>query len=443
MKKITKILLSVASLALFSCEQADISSSSTSNSTQQEEEEEYPTLRELISNLVQTKSYTLNIESYITNLVFNSKKSFTKDECYFESSYFTENFGYKNSDEGFYKFRIKENQFKPSYVLDENVKDYHEAYEELSSLNELQFPDSTFKDRDNVYNVKNSIALRRFALLSDLVQASELTTYVPTALEVKVTGKDSFYGDLTFAASGIILGKVRYVVSSIGSTDISAASSYQGEALPFTGEIEKISKLFSSHNFTSQTLDSKNSVVSDNYYVENAIYQDFSTAYESKEDSTYVDEGIVKIEGKTSVEDGYYRFEYKDNEVTLGEKYDLSISSLYDLATFPGFLGNVEVLKTFDEESETFKGYYDFFTSNQTLLDAIGQLTNIYTQQEYSFYVLGAGLSLEDASLDKDCVITLSVFFSYQGKYSYQNFSYKNFGNVKLDFLDAYLNNLD
>ena len=442
MKKITKVLLATTCLSLFSCNQEQ-NSSISSSLTSEIEEEIYPSLREIVTSLTTSKSYTLNIESYITNLVFNSKKTFTKNECYFESSYFSENFGYKNSNDGFYKYRIKDKEFKPSYVLDKNIKDYHQAYEELSSLNELQFPNSTFKNRENVYNVTNSIVLRRFALLSDLVQGDELSTYIPTALEIKVTGKDSFYGDLTFASSGIILGKVRYTVTNIGTSSINEASSYQGKALPFTGKIEKIRRLFSLHNFVSETLDGNGELVSTNYFTDKAIYQDFTTTYENKEESTYVDEGILQIEGKKSVDNGFYRFEYKDNKVSLGEKYDLSISSLYDLATFPGFLGNEEILKTFDEESSTFKGYYDFYTSNESVLEAIGQLTNVYTQQEYGFYVLGAGLTLEDASLDKDCLITLSVFISYNSQYSYQNFTYKEFGSVKLDFLDSYLNNLD
>lgn len=403
-----------------------------------------PSIRDLINEITENKNYTLAVESSITGLVYNSSKRFTKNECYFESPYSTDNFGYKNSENGFYKYRIRNEAFKPSYSINENYTDYHKLVKEISSLSYSSFPIATFKGRANTYDVTDRKARNQFALLSDLVSEDELDTFLPSALEIHVTSKTSFYGDLTFATQGTILGKIRYTVTDIGSTSIALADSYTGDALPFDGKIERIRTLFGGHNFESKTYDDSNVLVSNNYFVENAIYQDFSDIYEAKTDETYIDEGIVQISGKTTLSDGFYHFTNKDNDTKIAEKYNISssISSLYDLTITPGFLGMKEVLKEFDGEYKGLESYYDFFSDNSAVLELTGELTGIYTQAEYQFYVIGAGLVLEEATSDEDCSITLRTFFTYQNSYSYSDITYTNFGGVKLTFLENFLSTI-
>ncbi len=433
-KRWTSMVFLLPFLALASCQNGGGSSISS---------ETIPSIRNLITKIGEEKNYTLTIESSITGLVYNATKKFTKDECYFESPYSSDNFGYKNSEHGFYKYRIRDEAFKPSYTISDTIKDYHKIVKDISSCSYANFPIDTFKNRANTYDVTDRKARNKFALLSDLVTEEELNTFIPTALEIHVTSKNSFYGDLTFATQGVILGKVRYTVTDIGTTSIPLAGAYLGEALPFNGKIKRIGTLFGKHNFESKTYDDSDVLVSNNYFVENALYQDFTPAYENKTDSNYVDEGIIQIKDKTTLTDGFYPFTNEDGVTKIGERYsNVTASSLYDLTITPGFLALDEVLKEFDGENETLKDYYDFYSDNSAVLELIGYLTNIYTQSEYQYYVIGAGLNIEEATRDEDCSITLRVFINYQSKTSYSDFTYTNFGGVKLNFLDQYLSTI-
>ena len=434
-KRWTKMVFLLPLLTLASCQNGGNSNSSI--------DEKIPSIRDLITEIGEEKNYTLTIESSITGLTYNATKKFTKEECYFESPYSSDNFGYKNSEQGFYKYRIRNETFKPSYALNSKFVDYHKVVKDISSFKYSQFPINTFKGRANTYDVTERKVRQGFALLSDLVNEDELTTYLPTTLEIHVTSKTSFYGDLTFATQGVILGKVRYTVSDIGTTSIPLADAYEGEALPFDGKIKRIGTLFGKHNFESKTYDESDVLVSNNYFVENALYQDFTPTYENKTDSNYVDEGVVQIADKTSLVDGFYSFTNKDGDTKIGERYsNVTASSLYDLTITPGFLALEEVLKEFDGENETLKDYYDFYSDNSAVLDLVGSLTNLYTQVEYQFYIIGVGLNFEEATDDKDCSATLRVFINYQSKTSYSDFTYTNFGGVKLDFLDNYLSTI-
>ena len=430
---------------LTSCQESHLSPSSSLFST----EEPLPALSEVYATLKNEENYTVDITSHITNLNYQATKRYTKEACYFDSPNIDDPFGLMNSSDGVFRYRIRDKQVYPAYVTD-HVTRYQDSstLPLATSLSLSDLPSESYNAKwPNLYSIESSDAIRTYALLSDLISSDELSTFIPTVLEMSVVSKDELLASVTFTTKGIILGKIDYRIYDIGKTTIPEASAFLqkgGKAKDFaTSDLATIQSLFQQRNFqTEQDRDGDGSTDYTLYYLPNAIFQDYSAALENGENH-YVDEGTIQIQGKTEVKDGFYAFERKNDALVLGERYgSLNGSSLYEYAVTPGFLELEDVLKAFDEPMKgNVSSIVDFYTTNPNVLSLVESLTGISTQEEYGFYVVGAGLKL----ITRDMVrLVVFVVSSSNGtsQSSYVAFDYFNFGKVSLPFIDHYLENL-
>ncbi len=432
-------------LLLVSCQGENPSSSSAPVNSSIET---LPSLKEVYASLQTEENYTVTITSQITNLNYQATKRYTKDACYFDSTDINDPFGLMNASSGVFRYRICDHQVNPGYVVD-SVTRYQASHDLplVTSLSLSDLPNEPFHPKwPHLYSIDSEDARETFALLSDLVGTSDLTTYIPTVLEINVVSAHELLASLTFATQGVILGKVDYRIYDIGTTTIPEADAFLkegGTAKDFaTSDLATMQSMFKQRNFQIER-DSDNDGVTDYtlYYLPNAVFQDYSTALENGENH-YVDEGTIQIQGKTEVEDGFYAFTRKDDALVLGERYNIAGESLYDYAFTPGFLEYEDVLKTFDEPMNgNVSSIVDFYTTNPTTLSLIETLSGISTQAEYGFYVVGAGLKLVSSD---DVRLVVFVYYTSNGSSQtvYFPMDYTNFGKVSLPFLDHYLANL-
>ena len=102
-------------LLLVSCQGENPSSSSAPVSSATET---LPSLKEVYASLQVEENYTVTITSQITNLSYQATKRYTKDACYFDSADINDPFGLMNASAGVFRYRIREHQIYPGYVVD-------------------------------------------------------------------------------------------------------------------------------------------------------------------------------------------------------------------------------------------------------------------------------------------------------------------------------------
>lgn len=430
-------------VSLFSLISLSACNSSTNNPI--EDKNTMPTLKSVFKVIKNSENYTVRIKSYVTSISYDATKSVTNKAIYYKDNINKTEYGFINDSKGFYSFtKDDKDNIVPGYTYDETTTHYQDSFFTLRSINLDYLPTEFYKDRANYYEITDDGLIEQFSLFTDLFASNDdLETIVPISCAAKVIEKDAVTVDVTYSYESSLIGKVSLEFTNIGTTEISGVNDYISSnkgAKVMDSKLKKVQNLFANRSYTERYEEDSSTYVN-TYFNNNYLYREYSDNLLHTDNGTFYNEGLIEFKDKESFKDGIYSYQIKDNKVSDVTKYNTKATSIFDLTLTPDFFSYYQVIKTFNENTDN--AYpCDFYSTDSGVLSLASAFDTSGISTSEGVTLFGTGLSIKDSSINSDVEISFYIFLTYNNKATYIEYTFSNFGNTHVDFIENYIDSV-
>ena len=205
-------------------------------------------------------------------------------------------------------------------------------------------------------------------------------------------------------------------------------------------KLKKVQNLFASRNYTERYEEDSSTYVN-TYFNNNYLYREYSDNLLHTDNGTFYNEGLIEFKDKESFKDGIYSYQIKDNKVSEVTKYNTKATSIFDLTLTPDFFSYYQVIKTFNENADN--AYpCDFYSTDSGVLSLASAFDTSGISTSEGVTLFGTGLSIKDSSINSDVEISFYIFLTYNNKATYIEYTFSNFGNTHVDFIENYIDSV-
>ena len=404
-----------------------------------------PTLKSVFKTIKNSENYTVRIKSYVTSINYDATKSVTNKAIYYKDNINKTEYGFINDSKGFYSFtKDDKDNVVPGYTYDETTAYYQDSFFTLRSINLDYLPSEFYKNRENYYEITDDGLIEQFSLFTDLFSSNnDLESIVPVSCAAKVIEKDAVTVDVTYSYESSLIGKVSLEFTNVGTTEISGVNDYISSnkgAKVMDPKLKKIQNLFANRNYTEHYEEDSSTYVN-TYFNNNYLYREYSDNLLHTDNGTFYNEGLIEFKDKESFKDGIYSYQIKENKVSDVTKYNTKATSIFDLTLTPDFFSYYQVIKTFNENTDN--AYpCDFYSTDSGVLSLASAFDTSGVSTSEGVTLFGTGLSIKDSSINSDVEISFYIFLTYNNKATYIEYTFSNFGNTNVDFIENYIDSV-
>ncbi len=351
--------------------------------------------------------------------------------------YYDYTYGYVNTDDGVMKYTVQDEIVYPISYASHTYRNYTNL--SLTTYNELVTSNMPTRKVGDYFSITDNTTIS-YLTSSSRTNVSSVSTYLR---DIKAYLEDDV---LSFVLDCGTYGTITLTYSDVGNTTPSYIDDYisrYGTDVETYDEVNRAKELFAKNNYTY----SLGSSVGTAYVTENYVYYDYLDSYI---ESYYTENSVELKDNGYAVYDGVvYSFEAENNQIVSS-----SIAEYKTLGTEETFMDVVDefpsTLSMFNDNLDMFEpttittSGYTYDTYEIQYDDVPDEVSEFYGYTASAYYIpYSTGIIVYDSTLDSSASIIIYVgYTSLSFSSDYFGYTYSNFGNTSVDFIEEYLTNL-